>query len=270
MVTNEDCFKYLETFGKRIDLVVSDPPYGISFDATAHMESSDWDKLSREEYVSFITKYLSLCREKLADNGSVWLFFAPSMVNELFEAAEKSGLYLHLDCWKSFCRQKGRGAKSKLKSLREDFILMTKDKDDFVRNDVDNILSYKETATNILNSYTGDVERPHVKLDDTIWCFKMPYYLSKTEKQIHSCQKSILMLYTLIMRSSNENGVVFDGFAGSGSCAIAAKLAGRDFYGCELDKEMCSKANKWISSFDYSSYERSFLSNGSKSWFGRY
>lgn len=268
MIANEDCFKYLEHFEGEINLVVSDPPYGISFDATAHMRSSDWDKLTKKEYVDFITKYLQLCKEKLAKDGSVWLFFAPSMASELLEAADKSGLHAHLDYWKSFCRQKGRGTKTRLKSLKEDFILLTKDEHSFVRNDTSDLFSYKEPTTNILNLYTGEVERPKFCFEDTIWCFKMPYYLSKTEKQIHSCQKSILMLYALIEHSSNRGDIVFDGFAGSGSCAIAAKLADRSFFGCELDAEMRSKADEWAGSFDYASYKASFFKDND--WFGRW
>lgn len=263
---NIDCFEELKRLkDKSISLIVSDAPYGISFDASSHMESSGWDKMSKDGYIDLMTRYLKEAKRVLTDNGSCWIFFAPSMLKELIDAIDSSGLLPHFDQWKSICRQKGRGAKHKLKSQREDFMLLTKS-EDYILKHKDDLFKYKENTTNILNYYTGEVERPEFKYDDVIYSFKMPYYLSKTEKQIHSCQKSILLLYALIMNSSNEGDTVFDGFAGSGSCAIAAKLAGRHFIGAELDKGMHEKATKWISSFDYDSYKKTFLAG---STFGR-
>lgn len=259
MLINGDCFEELKKLKKgSINLVVSDCPYGISFDATNHMESDDWDKMSSEGYIDLMTRYLKEAKRVLTDNGSCWIFFAPSMLKELITAINNSELIPHFDQWKSICRQKGRGAKYKLKSQREDFILLTKS-EDYVLKHKDDLFKYKENVTNILNYYTGKVERPEFKYDDVIYNFKMPYYLSKTEKQIHSCQKSILLLYALIMNSSNEGDTVFDGFAGSGSCAIASRLAHRCFIGTELDTGMCEKAKKWIDSFDYDTYRRTFL-----------
>jgi site-specific DNA-methyltransferase (adenine-specific) len=265
---NESCFDRLKKLPENsINLVVSDPPYAISFDASPHMKNSDWDKMSKKEYIELITNYLTECKRVLTPNGSAWIFFGPSMLLELIEAVKNSGMYIHFDQWKSICRQKGRGAQNKFKSQREDFVLVTKHPTNFVLNNIDDLFNYKENITNILNYYSGEVERPPFKFSDTIYNFKMPYYLSKTEKQIHSCQKSILLLYALIMNSSQKGDTVFDGFAGSGSCAIASQLAERNFIGCELESDMYEKAQNWISKFDYDNYKKNYLKI--TTWFGR-
>ena len=41
---------------------------------------------------------------------------------------------------------------------------------------------------------------------------------------------------------SKENDLIFDGFAGSGTTAIACIRTKRRFIGCELDKEYFEKA----------------------------
>ena len=251
---NEDCFdRLIKIQDKSVHLAVSDPPYGISFGG------NDWDCLSKEEYTNLIIKYLSEVKRILVDNGSAWIFFCPSMIMEFLNAVKEAGLYPHFDQWKSICRQKGRGAKYKLKSQREDFILLTKNPTNYVMNNVSDLFNYKENITNVLNYFTGEVERPPFVFSNVIYNFKMPYYLSKTEKQIHSCQKSIPLLYALIMNSSKKGDIVFDGFAGSGSCMIASKLADRDFIGCELDSEMHKKALKWFESFDFNDYRKNYL-----------
>lgn len=260
MIYNENCFNRLEQIDKNsISLVLSDPPYGISFN------NEFWDCMPKNSYIDFIYKYLIKCKDVLKEDGSIILFFAPSMIEYFLESVNKSGLKPHFNFWKSICRQKGRGAKNKLKSQREDFMLLTKN-DNFIYNNISDLFVYTENITNILNYYTGNVERPEFNIDDIIYDFKMPYYLSKTEKQIHSCQKSILLLYALIKNFTNENDTVFDGFMGSGSCAIASKLANRNFIGCETDNNMFIKASKWVNEFDYNKYKKDFMKDAK--WFG--
>ena len=121
------------------------------------------------------------------------------------------------------------------------------------------MFNYNENITNALNLYTGIVERPKFNIHDTVFCFKMPYYLSTTEKQIHTCQKSILLNYSIIMNYSDEGDVVLDPFMGSGSCGIATELAKRQFIGIEREKDMFDKANEWINKFDFASYKMTYL-----------
>lgn len=54
---------------------------------------------------------------------------------------------------------------------------------------------------------------------------------------IHPTQKPVELLKHLINLCSQENELVFDGFSGSGSCAVACIKTNRRFIGCELDNE---------------------------------
>ena len=54
---------------------------------------------------------------------------------------------------------------------------------------------------------------------------------------IHPTQKPVELLKYLINLCSQPNDLVFDGFSGSGSTAIACIKTNRRFIGCELDKE---------------------------------
>lgn len=252
---NEDCFTRMKQMpDSSIDLIVTDPPYFIGF------QGKDWDeKRSSEEVYEWYLNFFKECKRLLTDKGSMWMFFGVSQSIEVIQAADDSGLFLDLANWKSICRQKGRGAKYKFKSQREDIIYLTKDKNTKLLNNND-LFNYDQNITNILNYYSGEVERPKFEIAETIFNFKMPYYLSKTEKQFHSCQKSILLLYALIMNSPiPENGTVFDPFMGSGSCAISSTLADKKFIGCELDSDMLDKARNWIDSFDYTNYKKDYL-----------
>lgn len=53
------------------------------------------------------------------------------------------------------------------------------------------------------------------------------------------------------MLSSKPGDLIFDPFAGSGSCGVAASITGRDWLGCELDRGMYEKASHWLENIDY-------------------
>jgi len=67
----------------------------------------------------------------------------------------------------------------------------------------------------------------------------------KTEK-IHPTQKPLNVLMKLIQIFTDENDVVIDPVAGSGSTLIAAHELNRKAYGFEIKKEFYDKAVKWI------------------------
>jgi site-specific DNA-methyltransferase (adenine-specific) len=66
--------------------------------------------------------------------------------------------------------------------------------------------------------------------------------------KLHSCQKPQDLLQKIILKSSNENDIVLDCFAGSGSTAVASILLNRRFIGCEIDEKYCNIANARINS----------------------
>jgi len=258
---NDDTFN---TFKKipdnSIDLVLTDPPYGINFNSI-HSPKGNWDKFSKTEFYEFNIKWMSECYRVLKDTGGMWVFLGPTKIDEVLQSAKDVGFIIHLDKWKSIQRQKGRGSKKAPKSLREDFIYLSKS-DNFIWKNIDNLFSYKEPTTNALDSNTGHVERPRFKMEDTIFYLKMPYYLSKTERQFHSCQKSVLLQYALIVNCSNPGDTILDPFMGSGSSGIASMVAGRKYIGTEQDTDMFNKSVAWKDSFDCDKYKEMFMEIG--------
>jgi len=65
-------------------------------------------------------------------------------------------------------------------------------------------------------------------------------------KKIHPTQKPIKLLKKLINIFTDENDIVIDPVAGSGTSLIAAMELKRRTYGFEIEKEFYNKAQKWI------------------------
>ena len=94
--------------------------------------------------------------------------------------------------------------------------------------------------------------------DDLVYTFNLPrgltdvwddinFYDRKVIK-IHSTQKPVALMERLVLASSNAGNSVLDIFAGSGSTAVACKMHGREFLGCEIDSEYYTKSLERIKS----------------------
>ena len=65
-----------------------------------------------------------------------------------------------------------------------------------------------------------------------------------SNKVVHPTQKPVGLFEYLIRTYTNENDLVFDGFGGSGTTAIAAHRAKRNFIVIEKDKEYYEKSKQ--------------------------
>lgn len=79
------------------------------------------------------------------------------------------------------------------------------------------------------------------RLED-VWDFdRVP-----SDKLVHQNEKPIPLLMQCILKSSDEGDLVFDGFMGSASTALACMRTNRNFLGFELDGEYFKVAQKRI------------------------
>jgi DNA modification methylase len=76
----------------------------------------------------------------------------------------------------------------------------------------------------------------------------------RTSENDHPTQKPLDLIRYLIQTFSNENDIVFDGYMGSGTTAVASIIENRRFIGSELNKKYFDKATKRVD------YEKSKLS----------
>ena len=60
--------------------------------------------------------------------------------------------------------------------------------------------------------------------------------------QVHQNQKPIELIELCVKKHSNEGDVVFDGFMGSGTTAIACVNTNRNYIGFELDETYYEKS----------------------------
>ena len=80
-LVNGDCVSVLESFDFKFDMIFADPPYflsngGISVSSgkVVCVDKGEWDKAPSPEYIDeFNRRWLTACKDKLKDNGTIWI-----------------------------------------------------------------------------------------------------------------------------------------------------------------------------------------------------
>jgi len=134
---NNDSLSLLKNIADcSINCIIADPPYGIKFNNKFHNKNeSDWDTFrTSKDFINFTTEWLNEAYRVLSPTGTLWIFFGPTRIHEMFEAIAATQFINHLENWAVYARESGRGTTKKLKSLREDIFHLTKDPKNYTWN----------------------------------------------------------------------------------------------------------------------------------------
>jgi len=74
--------------------------------------------------------------------------------------------------------------------------------------------------------------------------------LGKESKRFHPTQKPEVLIKKILLDYTKQNDIIFDGFMGSGTTAIACLETKRRYIGCELDKGYFDIAHKRIDDYN--------------------
>ena len=209
----------MQSKGILVDLILTDPPYCVSRDyqlgfsnmGRSGMNYGNWD------YNFDQKEWINLCAPYVKPGGSAIIFNDWKNLSDLVEALLDNGFVIK----------------------------------DLIRWEKTNPM-----PRNVNSRYVMDFEVAiwAVKGSKQKWTFNKPEdvpYLRPAfrtsvllggNKRIHPTQKSLQVFSELIKIHSNENDIVFDPFAGSGTTAVACLKLKRRFIGCEIDSNYFQKA----------------------------
>lgn len=225
---NGDCSgELLNISSEQIDLIVIDPPYEINF------QNLDWDK--KELNWTFL---FSQFQRILKPTGSLIIFQGWSNVCETIQEGNK---FFELKNWIIYDRIKGRGAKTNLVSTREDILWYSKS-NDYCYNKIYSDIPKK---TKGMGEKNGQLNRAL----SNVWTDISPIVPWSKEHNSHPTQKPEKLLERIINIFSNENDLVLDCFAGSGTTGIVCKKLNRNFILIEKELEYLEIIKSRFSNF---------------------
>jgi site-specific DNA-methyltransferase (adenine-specific) len=226
MILTGDCLEKLKSIqNETIDLIILDPPYNLSMDS--------WDRFTSEKYIRLLELVSNECKRVIKNTGSLWCFSGWSSVEVV---RQQFGRNFKLRNWIIWDRIKGRGAKTNFISTREDILWFTKS-DDYTFNKQSSTIKKK---TGGMGKKNGDAFR---KLSN-VWTDISPIVPWSKERMAHPTQKPVKLIERIIKVSSNENDVILDPFAGSGTTGVACKNLNRNFILIEKEPEYIDIINK--------------------------
>lgn len=222
-----DTMELLRQFDFKFDMIFADPPYflsngGISCQSgkVVCVDKGDWDKGGSPEYIaSFNREWLSLCREKLTDSGTIWI--SGTYHNIFSVATELTALgYKILNCVTWAKTNPPPNISCRFFTYSTEFIL------------------WARKSEKKAHYYNYDLMR-HLnggKQMTDVWNLPAIAPWEKTCGK-HPTQKPLSLLSRIILASTKPGDWVLDPFAGSSTTGIAASLTERRFLGIEKEPE---------------------------------
>lgn len=200
----EDVEKLMD--GKKANLVVTDPPYGVSFKSSDGLTIQN-DSMKNEEFYTFLLSAFQCMTEHLESGGSAYVFHADTEGLNFRKAFIDAGFHLAGVCiW----------VKNSLVLGRSDY--------QWQHEPV--LFGWKKGGK---HSWYSD------RSQTTIWNYDKP----KRNKN-HPTSKPLDLLGYPICNSSQENAIVLDTFGGSGSTLMACEQLNRICCMMELDEKYAS------------------------------
>lgn len=225
-----DCLELLPQFEFKFDMIFADPPYflsngGISYQAgkVVCVDKGEWDKGGTPESImEFNRKWLSLCREKLKDNGTIWISGTHHNIFSIATLLTELGYkILNVITWAK--TNPPPNISCRFFTYSTEFIL------------------WARKCPKIPHKYNYELMKAinDGKQMTDVW--RLPA-IARWEKSCgkHPTQKPLALLTRIILASTDENNWILDPFAGSSTTGIAANLCGRRYLGIEKEEPFIS------------------------------
>ena len=200
-----------------IDLVVTDPPYLINYKTNYRKNKShkfcNEIKIDDMNDIDLIKKYTNECYRIMKNDTAMYIFCSSKAV----------------DVFKNILKDSGFNIKNQIIWV----------KNSWTAGDLQAQFGQQYEIIFLVNK--GRKKFNGKRLTD-VWNFDRVSW----KMQMHQNQKPLDLIEQCILKHSNENNIVFDGFMGSGTTGVACKELNRNFIGVELDEKYFDIANERI------------------------
>lgn len=198
-IYNADCIDVLKKIDNTsIDLIVTDPPYGIDLTPQRNSGKFNNTKVINDNNLDWLPSVVLEYSRILKPNCAGYIFCNWQNYDVFKQEFQKEFTIKNCIVWD----KDWLGIGNNWRPNHEFIMLITNGKFQTKSNNKTNIIKQRRLSS---------------------------------QKMTHSCEKPVALLENLIIESSNENDLVLDTFCGTGSTLIACKNTNRKYIGVELD-----------------------------------
>jgi DNA modification methylase len=189
---------------KKVNLVCTDAPYFVNLQSASGKVTND--DLNDKDAYKFLMKAFTCMRDSMADDASIYEFYATSKARIFHDAFEDAGFKV------------GAGL-----VWKKDRLVLTRTDWKYIHEPI--IWGWKKKGKHI---WYGDQKQVTV--------FEFPRIKSsKKEGYNHPDAKPVPLIAYLISQCTMTNSLVLDAFMGSGTTIVACEELGRIAYGVEIE-----------------------------------
>lgn len=217
----------LSKFEHKFDMVFADPPYFLSNNGLSiqsgkivSVNKGKWDKSHGFDYINeFNRKWLSAVREKMKDDGTIWISGTMHNIFSVGQILTELGFkILNVVTWEKNNPPPNFSCRFFTHSTEQIIWARKSEK-------VPHYYNYE-----LMKQLNGNKQMKDV--------WKLPA-IARWEKSQgkHPTQKPLSVLTRIILASTKPNAWILDPFAGSSTTGIAANLLNRRYLGIDMEEE---------------------------------
>lgn len=219
---NEDCIKGINNLkDNSIDLVISDPPFGIDFKNKSNYNRdsdsvlSGYVDIDSNNYKSFTDSWIESVKSKLKNNGSMYIFSGWNNLEFILSSLrENNFIIINHIIWKYnfgvYCKKK------------------------FITSHYHILYVCKTGSERTFNTYCRFSKNNNsdvYKDMEDVWIIKREYWRGETKTPT---KLPLELVDKIIQYSSNKKDTVLDPFMGSGQVGISCLRNKRKYIGFEI------------------------------------
>ena len=210
-----DCLELLKQIkDESIDMVLTDPPYGIAFQSG--YRKIGYEKIKGDQNLYWLDDFVEEIFRVSKNNTAHYMFCSFHHIDIFKQAIQKRFKVKNIITWVKNNTSMG--------DLKGDFAPKTE------------FIIFFQKGRRLING----------RRDSNVFEF------NKTRNELHPTQKPVDMTEYMLSKFSDEGNVILDPFMGSGTTGVACVNTNRNFIGMELDEDYFKIAKERIKKADRS------------------
>ena len=202
-----DCLEVMKDIpDKSIDMILTDPPYGMSFQSNYRKEQ--YAEITGDSNLDWIEEFVNQSHRVAKEDTAHYIFCSFHNIDIFKQAFEKKFKIKNILIWEKNNTSMG--------DLKGDFAPKVE------------FILFIQKGRRLING----------KRDPNIFKF------ARTGNNLHPTEKPVDMFEYLLSKFSNEQDLILDPFAGSGTTGVACKNLNRNFILIEKEQEYIDIINK--------------------------
>ena len=231
-----NCIDILPTLTDKARLVFADPPYNIGID---YGNGKTADLLPSAEYMRWVERWLTSCRDLLTDDGSMWILISDEFAAEYAVSLKQLGLTIR--SWIIWYESFGVNCSRGFNRCSRHLFYCVRNPQNFVFNE--------EAVTRPSDrqvKYGDKRAATSGKLWDSVWGIEpaIPRLTGTSHERVPDfpTQLPLKLLTPIVLCASDPGDLVLDPFNGSGTTGVAAIRNSRRYVGIEQSPQFANLA----------------------------